>query len=208
MRRLYPRAATFLGVSTDCITTLANLGVRIHGTPRAVVPYPMRVDEVEAWSRLDAPDLPVGGWEHVIVAAARLHPHKGHDVLLRAVAKLRSSGLDAGVVILGEGASREALESLVRRLGLRDRALLPGHIRAPHRVYRMASVFVHPSRWEGFGMSLLEAMAVGSPVIATSCPGGPRKYSVEGATGYWFRRIIRQRSPQPSNHSFAMIGPG
>jgi glycosyltransferase involved in cell wall biosynthesis len=184
MRRLYPRAATLLGVSTDCIATLADLGVRTDGIRHTVVPYPVRVDEVENWSQPKAPDLPVADWQHLIVAAARLEiPHKGHDVLLRAMAELRSSRLDVGVVILGEGPSRRALESLIQRLGLSDRALLPGHIEAPHRVYRMATVFVHPSRWEGFGMSLLEAMAVGSPVIATSCPGGPKEILDGGRYG-------------------------
>jgi glycosyltransferase involved in cell wall biosynthesis len=126
-------------------------------------------------SRLAAPTLPVRDWGSFVVAAGRLDRQKGHDVLLQAVAEVRASGLDLGVVILGEGPEREALETLVRRLGLSDRALLPGRIGAPHRVYRLATIFAHPSRWEGFGMSLLEAMAVGAPVIATSCPGGPKE---------------------------------
>jgi glycosyltransferase involved in cell wall biosynthesis len=183
MRRLYPRAATILGVSTDCIETLDRLGIRIDGIPQAVIPYPIRVDEVENWAERDLPDLPMAGWEHLIVAAGRLDPQKGHDVLLRAIAELRSAGFDVGVVILGEGGSRTALETLVRRLNLDKCALLPGDIRPPHRLYRMATVFVHPSRWEGFGMSLLEAMAVGSPVIATSCPGGPKEILDGGRYG-------------------------
>ena len=183
MRRLYPQASALLGVSADCISTLADVGVRIEGIPSAVVPYPVNVEEVERWSRQETRQLSLGKWKYVIVASGRLHPHKGHDVLLHAVAKLRAEGLDVGVVILGEGSARGHLESLVDTLNLADAVLLPGHIRPPHPVYKAATVFVHPSRWEGFGMSLIEAMALGAPVVATSCPGGPKEILDGGRYG-------------------------
>jgi glycosyltransferase involved in cell wall biosynthesis len=183
IRRFYPQATAILGASTDCIDTLTDLGVRLEGVRTAVVPYPIDVKEVEEWSRLQAPDIAIVDWRYLIVASGRLHPHKGHDVLLEAVAQLRLEGLDVGVIVVGEGPARGNLESLVHRLDLTDHALLPGHIRPPQRLYGRATVFAHPSRWEGFGMSLLEAMAMGAPVVATSCPGGPKEILDGGRHG-------------------------
>lgn len=183
IRRCYPRAGAILGVSHDCIATLGDLGVPLNGVTRAVVPYPANLEELTRWSQEDPPLLPGRDWKHMIVASGRLAFHKGHDVLLRAVADLRSQDVDVGLVILGDGPLRADLESLIERLKLTDRVLLPGHVRPPQPLYRAATMFVHPSRWEGFGMSLVEAMATGTPVVATSCPGGPKEIIDGGRCG-------------------------
>lgn len=107
-----------------------------------------------------------------IVAAGRLSLEKGYDVLVRAFAGISGSH-DAELFILGEGPEREKLECLVRELGLQDRVHLPGLKKNPFPWFVRADVFVSSSRLEGFGNSLVEAMGLGVPVIATACQWGP-----------------------------------
>lgn len=109
-----------------------------------------------------------------LVSVGRLSHEKGHDVLLRALADVRSSGLDATLVLVGDGPERARLESLRESLGLMEAVEFVGllaHERLPE-AYAAADAFVLPSRAEGFGVALVEAMATGLPAVATRS-GGP-----------------------------------
>jgi glycosyltransferase involved in cell wall biosynthesis len=78
-------------------------------------------------------------------------------------------------VILGTGPLRLELETLAKSLGISDRLDFAGFHPEPWRLIAGADVFVLPSRWEGFGHVIVEAMAVGTPVVATDCDFGPRE---------------------------------
>ena len=111
-----------------------------------------------------------------LVTAGRLHPVKGFDVLIDAVAALRSRvpelTLDIyGAPQAGHEAYARSLESQVARLGLRDAVRFVGHQPCPWTQWRGAAAYVQPSRHEPFGMALVEAMASGLPVIATRVDG-------------------------------------
>jgi len=109
-----------------------------------------------------------------LVTLGRLSPEKGQDVLLHALADARSRGGDATLDLVGDGPEREALEALRDGLGLADIVRFAGAL-APDRLpelFAAADVFVLPSRAEGFGVALVEAMATGLPVVATRS-GGP-----------------------------------
>jgi glycosyltransferase involved in cell wall biosynthesis len=86
-------------------------------------------------------------------------------------------------MILGEGEERPKLEALVRELRLEEDVALPGFVENPYKYMKRAAVFVLSSRWEGFGMVLVEAMALGTPVIATDCPSGPAEILEDGRWG-------------------------
>jgi glycosyltransferase involved in cell wall biosynthesis len=86
-------------------------------------------------------------------------------------------------VIVGEGPERPALTVLASELGLADRVLMAGFIADPAAWYAHGDLFVLPSRWEGFGHVIVEAMACGLPVVAFDCPYGPVDILGDGQGG-------------------------
>lgn len=105
------------------------------------------------------------------VVAARLEPVKGIDLLIEAWRRLRDQGQAFPLRILGEGSMRPALEAQVRQHGLGDLVQFEGFVRDPMSVIAGASLYVAPSRMEGLPGSVIEAMALGVPVVATSVGG-------------------------------------
>jgi glycosyltransferase involved in cell wall biosynthesis len=106
-----------------------------------------------------------------ILAAGRLHPKKGFDLFLVALAALRAQGFAFRATIAGDGDERQALEGICRDLRLEDRVSFPGWCDDMVTLLASADVFAFPSRQEGFPLMLLEAMASGLPVVATRIPG-------------------------------------
>ncbi len=118
----------------------------------------------------------------VVLSAGRLHEAKAFDVLIEAFALVRSRH-PAKLIILGEGPQRSRLENIIRSLGLEDQVQLPGFVDNPWKYMRQANVFVLSSKWEGLPGALIEAMACGTPVVATDCPSGPSEILEEGKWG-------------------------
>jgi glycosyltransferase involved in cell wall biosynthesis len=116
-----------------------------------------------------------------IVAAGRLHPKKGFDVLIAALALLRDQGRGFECDIAGEGDERSKLEGLIDQHALGDRVRLVGW-RDASAFLATGDVFAFPSYQEGFPLVLLEAMAVGLPVAASAIPG-PIEMIAEGVDG-------------------------
>jgi glycosyltransferase involved in cell wall biosynthesis/GT2 family glycosyltransferase len=98
--------------------------------------------------------------------AGRILEQKGLDVLLDALAKIPGATLD----VAGEGPLRAALERQAKELGIQDRVHFLGARDDVPELLSATDCFVFPSRWEGFGLSLLEAMAAGVPCIASDLP--------------------------------------
>ncbi|MFA6030811.1 MAG: glycosyltransferase [Elusimicrobiota bacterium] len=122
-------------------------------------------------SRLRA-ELGVAEHEPLLGAVGRLDPQKGHVFLIEAVAKLRAIH-PVKCVLLGDGPLRSALQDKVRQLGLEDAVFLPGEKSELPRWLSALDIFVQPSLWEGLPNALLEAMALGLPVVATRVDGIP-----------------------------------
>ena len=106
-----------------------------------------------------------------IVAAGRLHPKKGFDVLIRAVGRLRAWDFDVTCEIAGEGDERADLEALIREFDLEPCVKLVGWKADVAGFLATGDLFAFPSHQEGFPLTLMEAMAVGLPVVATEIDG-------------------------------------
>jgi len=122
------------------------------------------------------PDIPAGPGDpaaHRLMAAGRLNHQKGLDQLLPAFAAAADGHPDWTLSIFGEGPLRPDLEKLVIDLGLTGRVRLEATTGKLGDRMREASVLVLPSRFEGFPLILLEAMAAGLSVVSFDCPTGP-----------------------------------
>jgi glycosyltransferase involved in cell wall biosynthesis len=116
----------------------------------------------------DDGEVPVPEGARILLAVGRLARQKGLDVAVRALARIRQHEPAAVLVVLGEGPERERLEALAG-----EGVYLPGRVGDVASWYRRAEVLVHPARWEGFGLALLEAMLAGRPVVATDVSSAP-----------------------------------
>lgn len=110
-----------------------------------------------------------------IVSAGRLSPEKDQACLLRAFSILRvRHDLDADLTLLGEGPARGELQRIAAQLGITPYVHMPGFVREPLAYMADADAFILTSRHEAFGLVLVEALAMGLPVVSTDCPYGPR----------------------------------
>ncbi|HET7329007.1 MAG TPA: glycosyltransferase family 4 protein [Nocardioidaceae bacterium] len=119
----------------------------------------------------------------VIVSAGTLLRRKGFDRLLRAWAAVCDQHPDWQLHIYGRGRERRRLEQLVTRLGVQEQARLRGYSRDLGDVIARSSILAVTSRYEAFGMTIVEAMAQGVPVVSFDCPNGPRNIIRHGHDG-------------------------
>jgi glycosyltransferase involved in cell wall biosynthesis len=118
----------------------------------------------------------------VILGAGRLTEQKDFATLLRAFAQVRRQR-PCNLIILGQGGLLPSLKTLAAELGVANEVDFPGFTANPYAYMHRAAVFVLSSRWEGSPNVLTEAMALGTPVVATDCPSGPREILDDGAYG-------------------------
>jgi len=106
-----------------------------------------------------------------LICVARLANPKGLDFLIKAHEKVLREGIDHNLVICGEGYFREKLERLVSDLGVSRSVFMPGHISNPFPLIKNATAFVLSSLHEGFSGVVVEALALGTPIVSTDCGG-------------------------------------
>jgi glycosyltransferase involved in cell wall biosynthesis len=133
----------------------------------------------EPWG--ENPVLPIPDGAPLLLCVARLAPQKGVDTAIRALPSIP----DATLLVLGEGPERTRLEELARELGVSDRVLMPGRVGDVAALYRRCNVVVHPARWEGFGLAMLEGMLAGRPIVAAHAGSAPELVA-DGMTGLLF----------------------
>lgn len=104
--------------------------------------------------------------EKQIIAVGRLAKSKGFDLLIEAFSKFSDENDDWNLVILGDGKERESLEKLINNFGLNKKIKILGFVDNVKEYYLKSSMFISTSRWEGFGLAILEAMECGVPIIA------------------------------------------
>ncbi len=124
----------------------------------------------------------VGRDRPVVVAVGRLDRAKNFPLLIEAFEQLRRQR-PARLLIVGDGEEKEALQERVLRSPCAEDIELVGHRDNPYPYMRAADLFVMSSSWEGFGNVLIEAMCLGTPIVATDCPHGPREILEDGRLG-------------------------
>jgi glycosyltransferase involved in cell wall biosynthesis len=178
LRRAIAAATETTGCSEPVLDDLRQRFGLVGGVvvPNGVGPVP---DAPESGVLPDSVDL---GPRRVVLGVGRLETTKGFDLLVEAFASL--ADVDAALVLVGDGAQRDALRALGDRLDLGDRLQLVGPLdeAGVHAWMRRADVVVVPSRKEAFGIVALEAWRAGTPLVATSL-GGPASFVTDGVDG-------------------------
>lgn len=182
MRYLYPLADSVLVPSLGVADDLAAY----TGLPRGhiqVVPSPI-VTPTLARLAAEPPDHPwlAGDGPPVILGVGEIGSRKDFATLIRAFALVRRER-PCRLIVLGRGRQRAALLGLAARLGVGADLDLPGFAPNPYAYMARAGAFALSSRWEGFGIVLVEALACGTPVVSTDCPHGPREILADGRYG-------------------------
>jgi glycosyltransferase involved in cell wall biosynthesis len=133
------------------------------------------LDDLPAAWGTNSPD-PVPADRRIVLCVCRLEQQKGVDVAIRALRDVP----DTQLVVLGEGPARGELEELARELEVP--VYMPGRVPDVAAWLRRAALLVHPVRWEGFGLALLEAMLASLPIVATRVSAIP-EIVLDGETG-------------------------
>lgn len=192
LEKLYPAADAVVAISQGVARDLIeNIGVpeeRIR-----VVYNPILTPELSERIRFPCSH----GWlvrksGPVFVAVGRLTHQKGFDLLLQAFARVKEKVADARLIIAGTGEQLQRLESMATALGLRNDVDFVGYISNPLPLIREADAFVMPSRWEGLGNVLVEALACGTTPVVADCVGSPREVLEGGRYGY----LVRPEDPE------------
>jgi glycosyltransferase involved in cell wall biosynthesis len=211
MRWLYRRADALVAVSAGVAQDLRGLDLsddRIH-----VICNPVDVERLRFLAGVGQPFSSRGDGPYV-VSLGRLAEQKDHFTLLHAYAA-SALRLSHRLVIVGGGEWHEKLKHLSHELGLADRILFTGAMDNPYRVLADADLHVLSSRWEGYPNVLLEALALGVPVVSTDCPHGPREMLAGGRYGRLvpvadaiaLARAMDEELKQPSTGIEAVLAP-
>ena len=177
---------------TDKIITLTEQGIQEH-VERHIAPREKftsihsgvelsrytepRPDPIMARKRLGlSPDWPVVG------SVGRFEPVKGYDTLLEAAALLRTRQPKVRFLLAGEGKEESRLKRLAKELRVEDRVFFLGWQQEIPEILSALDLFVLPSRNEGMGRALVQAMAMGKPIVATRVGGVPEVLG-EGEAG-------------------------
>ncbi|MFP4212738.1 MAG: glycosyltransferase [Desulfohalobiaceae bacterium] len=181
-RWLYPGADRIICVSQGIAQDLAGI-CRLPASRFRAIPNPVLTPEIYqlAEQQPEDPWLSSSGCSRIL-AAGRLTRQKGFDVLLQAFARLCTQQ-PCRLLILGEGPLRPQLQKQIQDLGLKDLVQMPGFRANPYAYMARADLFVLSSRFEGSPNSLKEALALGTPVVATDCNSGPRQILQDGRFG-------------------------
>ncbi|HEX7706663.1 MAG TPA: glycosyltransferase [Thermoanaerobaculia bacterium] len=182
MRRHYPAAERHVVLTP---VSGQNLIDRIGVVAESIVVIPNGVRPEELVRSSQEPiDVPAAMSEPGVLriaAVGRLSREKGFDLLIQALSQLRA--LRWQLLLIGEGDDRASLENLARELGVEEQVLFLGWQPNPHAWMGRCDLFVLSSRWEGMPNALLEAMALGLPIVATDCLTGPAEILDGGRYG-------------------------
>ncbi|MDZ4185336.1 MAG: glycosyltransferase [Desulfuromonadales bacterium] len=182
IKHFYPRADKVIVTSKGVADDMAAYG-RIARSCIEVVPCPVIATEL-LQTRPQRPEHPwfQAGEPPVILGVGELSKRKDFATLIRAFALVRAER-PCRLVILGRGRQHDHLIALAGELGVGDDVDLAGFQPNPYAFMAYAALFAFTSQHEGLGFVVIEALAVGTPVVSTDCPSGPREILRDGKYG-------------------------
>jgi glycosyltransferase involved in cell wall biosynthesis len=172
LRSVYPRLDA-LTTTTEADARSYRRKMRLPGVRVQAVPNPVPAPGLE----------PSDGSRKWVVAAGRLAPVKRYDLLIRAFAEVRAERPDWRLRIYGGGKQKDRLRALIDRLGLYNHVYLMGPAHPLEPEWAKGSIAAVTSSMESFGMTIVEAMRCGLPVVSTDCPLGPGEIIDDGVDG-------------------------
>lgn len=162
IKKYYPRL-NYLATLTDDDTLdykklFSNEKIEVVKLTNSIPPFESKLSTLE---------------DKTILAAGRLVPQKGFDLLIEAFAKIVDKAPDWKVKIFGAGKDKEMLQDMIAERHLYNNVLLMGPTQEIEKELTKSSIYALSSRFEGFGMVIVEAMQCGVPVVSFDCPKGP-----------------------------------
>ena len=182
LRQLTPKMDRLIAVSSSIVAKIEHEGR--HGAPVSLIYNGVDLErydqQVPCCTLREEYGLPESG--PLVGVVARLEPEKGHPTLIEAWPQVLAAYPDASLLIVGEGTRREALGELVASLGLEHSVVFTGRRDDVPAVTKSLDVAVLPSYREAQGLTILEAMALSRPVVASNVGGIPEMIE-DGRTG-------------------------
>ena len=187
---LYPKAHAIITPSNDAATDLAAIS-KLREEQITVVPLPIIGDDLfvmasqtvshEFFNHDNNKDKK-NNETPVIISVGELTERKDQTTQLKAFALLLKKQA-CKFLILGKGKDESMLKALCEELGIQDHVSFLGYQDNPYKYLIKADVFIHTATFEGFGMVMVEALALGKPVVAADCLGGPAEILQNGKLG-------------------------
>ncbi|MCQ4213613.1 MULTISPECIES: glycosyltransferase family 4 protein [Streptomyces] len=172
LRSVYPRLDA-LTTTTEADAHAYRDRMRLPGVRIEAMPNPVPAPGIS----------PADGSAKWVVAAGRLAPVKRYDLLIKAFDKVRAERPDWRLRIYGGGKQKDKLRRLIDQLGLYNHVFLMGPANPIEPEWAKGSVAAVTSTFESFGMTIVEAMRCGLPVVSTDCPHGPGEIIDNGVDG-------------------------
>lgn len=162
IKRYYPKL-NYLATLTDDDTLdykklFSNDKIKIVKLTNSIPPFESKLSSLE---------------DKTILAAGRLVPQKGFDLLIEAFSRIVDKAPDWKVKIFGAGKDKDMLQDMINEKHLYNNVLLMGPTQEIEKELTRSSIYALSSRFEGFGMVIVEAMQCGVPVVSFDCPKGP-----------------------------------
>ncbi|WP_156874348.1 glycosyltransferase [Planococcus halocryophilus] len=167
----YNYAAKVISLSHGVKEDLIN-NFKIKQEKIKVIYNPIDIDYINQIKNEEILDIEINGNEKTIISVGRLEEQKDFTTLIRAF-NLVQSQIKSRLLILGKGSQEGSLKKLVTTLNLEEKVIFLGFKENPQKYVKNSDLFALTSKWEGFGHVIVEAMAVGTPVVVTNCNSGP-----------------------------------
>ena len=154
-------------ISTEVKNQIKNL-LKIPEKKLKVITNGINLNAIKLEKALDRGSLGYSAEDKLIIMVAGFRIEKDHETLLKALAKLSN---EYKLILVGDGHRRKEIEDFIKLLRVEDRVTLLGVRNDVSSLLKMSDIAVLSSHWEGFGLAAVEAMAAGTPVIASNVEG-------------------------------------